>query len=241
MVGLVAVGSLHALPARAGSIALTMTPTGLSNQLWGAYIGPYTVAVNSSGQTFQVICDDFLADTYIGESWTAAISSISNLAGKFSGFGVQRYDEVAFLGTALLNSSSACQAGSQCGGVNNSADIQYALWQVFDSTGSDTAFSHLSGNNLVNATDWLHLAQTQTYTPGQFSNVVIYTPTGCINGPGCSSGSTIGLPQEFIAIRNVPESGTLLLLGVGMACFALYRRHLRLPEPLQPTSGPASA
>jgi hypothetical protein len=234
MVGLVALGLLHAFPASASSVDLTMTSVGLSNNLGGVYIGPYTVENSVTGSLFQVICDDFTADTNIGESWTAVSSSISGLTGKFAADGLKDYDEVAFLGSALLNSSSACQAGSQCAGVNNSADIQYALWQVFDSTGSDTAFSHLSGNNLANAQAWLSLAGAQKYVPGEFSNVVIYTPTGCINGPGCSPGSATGLPQEFIAISKVPESGTLLLLGVGMACIALYPRR-RLARPL-PTS-----
>jgi hypothetical protein len=217
--GLVTLTTLCAVPAMAGSVDLTMTGIGLSNNLGGVYIGPYTVETTGTTNTFQVICDDFLADTNIGEAWTAVTSGLSPLTGKFAADGAAAYDEVGFLATTLFNFSSAtvCPIGS-CAGVNNSADIQYALWQVFDGTGANTAFSHLTGADLTNAQDWLNLAALPANIAAgaaDFANLVIYTPTSC--SVNCS-----GLPQEFIG--RVPEPGTFALLGIGMLGVVFYGR-----------------
>ena len=229
VVGLVGLASLWAAPTMASSVNLTMTDIGLSNQLGGAYIGPFTVEPTGTTNTFKVICDDVLADTYIGESWTANMSSISDLAGKFNDpsdpvGSLKKYNEVGFLATALFDFSSAtpCPIGS-CAGINNAGDIQFALWQVF---GAPTAFSYLTPGSLdwTNAGLWLTLAQNQTYAPGAYSNLVIYTPTSCITGPGCAPGGTSNLPQEFIGRTTVPEPGTLPMLGIGMLGIAFYGR-----------------
>ncbi len=210
IVGLVTVASLSAAPAMASSIDLTMTNIGLGSNgvMGGAYIGPYTVQVNGTTNTFQVICDQFLADTYVGESWTASITSLSSLNS-------QLYNEIGYLAEALFAGSTSCQTSS-CAGVNYAADIQYAIWQVFDGAPALTggAFAYLTGNDLANAQGWLIAAQSQTYTPGQFSDLVIYTPTSCLNTVGCSSTN---LPQEFIGKTSVPEPATVLLLLVAMA------------------------
>ena len=238
MVGLVmALSSTWAVPAGATSLDLTMTSIGLSNQLGGVYIGPYTVLDDTTGQYFKVICDDFLAETYVGESWTAAVSALSDLTGKFANTAgaEESYDEVAFLATALLDSNSKCLLGpTQCARVNNTADIQYALWEIFDS--SDTAFNRLGADDLANAKAWLSLAQNQTYSAGQFANVSVLTATACNNpsgGPGCSKPA-YNLPQEFIAVRSVPEPPAILLFGMAVACLVAYRR--RRPADSAPRS-----
>ena len=231
--GFIALVWLSAQPAQA--IDLTMTSIGLSNNLGGFYIGPYTVMDDASKQTFQVICDDFLADTNIEESWTANVSNLTALTGKFADTttstttadSLQKYDEVAFLANTLLSGGSCLLSPVQCAGVNVAGDIQYALWQVFDSTGVDTALSHLSGYDLADATAWLSLAASQSYYPGEYSNVVIYTATQCLTGPGCVPGTATNLPQEFVAVRT-PEPGTLLLFGAALAFIALYWR----PQPV---------
>src|SRR5712672_3430690 len=122
--------------------SLTMTNIGLGSSgngvLGGVYIGPYTVQVTGTTNTFKVICDDFLADTYIGESWTASISNLADLAGKFLPSPNNKYLQVGFLAEALFaySGSTPCLIAS-CAGANIAADIQYAMWQVF---GSPDAF-----------------------------------------------------------------------------------------------------
>ena len=63
------------------------------------------------------------------------------------------------------------------------------------------------------------LAQSQTYSKGEYSDVLLYTPI-----PGCQSGS-IGTPQTFLG--STPEPGTLALFGSGVIGLSgLLRRRL---------------
>jgi hypothetical protein len=213
---LIALAMMYSAPAKASSVSMTLTGVGSGDALGGVYIGPYVASIDGV-PNFNVICDDYTADSYVGESWYANTSTLADVsATKFKD--LTGYEELAWLASKLVDSSSACPNVADCAG-----DIQYAMWQVFDSVGSNTPFSHLSGANLANAQYWLSQAQSQTFTPSQFSNFVIYTPTSCITGLPCSTNS---LPQEFVAIRSVPEPGSMLLLAMGAVSLIGYRKRL---------------
>ena len=197
--------------AFADTANMTLTGAG-SNAPYGVYVGPYTATIN--GTPTQVICDDYSHDSYIGESWTANVSSFPSLSDvRFtSGNETQNYDEAAYLANILFDVSSN----------KSEADaLQYAIWYIFDpvdvqnAVGNRSFFSDATDVNGV--AYWLNDASAQTFTAGEFSNILFYTP---------ASG---GNPQEFIV--RTPEPGTVLLLGLGLVGVFLFKRRLHLSTP----------
>jgi hypothetical protein len=176
----------------------SMTLTGGGNNVFNdVYIGPYTALIN--GVSTEVICDDYYNETYLYESWTATETTVgSSVTTAFGPANSQQYDEVAWLAEQLMNPSTTCAFTP----TNCAADIQYALWDVFDPSAS----TGITGNDQQNIASWLSAAQTQTYSVGEFSNVDIYTPTGF--NPAS--------PQEFIAVNPVPspEPPSVAVLGL---------------------------
>jgi hypothetical protein len=194
--------------ALANSVNMTMTGAG-STVLGGVYVGPYTATVNGVSTT--IVCNDFLDDSFIGESWQANQNSFSTLssaewASSFPSTYVSLYEQAAWLTLQMLNTKNASQLG----------DLQYAVWAVFD----PAALNSLSGTDLANAKAWLSDAAGQTFTINQFSNLVIYTSIpGSAKCPGftCPPNS----PQEFFAFA-MPEGGSpaAYVLLVGLVSFS---------------------
>jgi hypothetical protein len=175
----------------------------------GVYQGGYAGgprAVTIDGLPAELVCDDFVGDVSVGQVFTATVSTFDTLSGvRFQqatpAATLQLYDEAGFLYDQTLAAPS-----SEWG------NLQYALWAVFD-----PAVESLPGFTTTGATPssyWLNLAQTQTYTPDEFSNVVIYTPTD-------------GKTQELIGSVTTPEPGSVVLLGAGLLLIAVLRYKLR--------------
>ena len=211
-------------------VNMTLTGPGNNGALGNVYVGPYQGTIN--GVSTPIICDDFFDDSYLNEAWTATVSTFSNLSQTKFGKGntgsqdgvtqtvATQYEEAAWLAQQLVNAPTSCGVGANCAG-----DIQFAMWEVFDSTGSNTPFSLLSGADFTNASWWLTQAQKQSFYAGEFSNVTIYTPVSC----SAVCGTT--LPQEFMVV-NTPEPSEIALLGVDLSgasalLFLLYRRRAR--------------
>jgi hypothetical protein len=207
--------SSSAVADNGGSSTVTMTLYSAGSTTLGpAYTGPYYATIN--GVSTPVICDDFLDESFVPETWTATVSSLPTLGTvKFANgqpHQTQLYEAAAWLAQQLMAAS---------GNPQEQADIQYAIWEIFDpgapGSGDPGAFSYISGQDLANAEYWYNLAIGQNYTGVQLGNVYFYTydPDGgaptCANGSPCPSSP----PQEFIVVS--PEPGTLLLLGAGLA------------------------
>jgi hypothetical protein len=201
----------------ADTASMTLTGAG-SNVLNGVYIGPYTASIN--GTSTPVICDDYADESFIPESWTANVSSLSNLTSTNHPGQSTLYDEVAYLTLELLGApKNSLQA----------AEIQYAIWDVFD----PQAFADLKNFNLADynaANAYLTDAQNNysSLTPAQLAGFVVYTPNTkyaitCGSGP-CASTP----PQEFIVYT--PEPSTILLFGLGLAGLFLLKRREKLPN-----------
>ncbi|HTR46596.1 MAG TPA: PEP-CTERM sorting domain-containing protein [Verrucomicrobiae bacterium] len=201
---------LAAAPAAlADTASMTLTSAG-NNTVNGVYVGPYTATIN--GNTTPVICDDYSHDSYVGESWTAYVSTLANPTYvRFTGGNeTQTYDEVAFLANILFGLS----------GNNKEADaLQYAIWYLTGSPSTQATISALSffndSSDVYGIQYWLNQAGSQQYYSGEFSNILIYTPT---------SG---GNPQEFIV--RTPEPATVLLLGLALAGLLMLKRRQKLP------------
>lgn len=207
-----ALALLCATPSLFASVSMTLTGAG-PNNLAGIYIGPYTALID--GVPTQVICDDFSADTYLNQTWSANLSTFSDLSGtKFGAAKETQYKQAAWLSLQLLNPTVSCPPGGNC-----AADIQFAIWQVFD---NPNPFNILQSQGLItdlsNAKDWLAKAQdASNYNSLNLSAFSFYTPTPL------NSGS----PQEFIVVKT-PEASALALLGIDLSAvgglFLLFRR-----------------
>jgi PEP-CTERM motif len=211
--------AISALPLRADTL-ITLTGAGAGNVLDGVYTSPYTGTVGGVANT-PIICDDFADDSYIGESWSATVSTVASLAGNVKwaseANAQQNYEIAAWLAEDLLSTSNKTAT----------EDISFAIWLALD----PNVATYLSSDpgTLSAAEGWITTAEnaitTEDLTAADFSNVLVYTPVAgtavnCNGGP-CPENS----PQEFLVVTPEPGSFLLLLLGLlALAGFTWRRR-----------------
>lgn len=187
------------------SLANTVTVklTGVNGAVQGGvYVDPYSGTINGSSP-LTLVCDDFAHETRIGESWTATVSDFSDLSGARFQQGsaaatLKSYDEAAYLYNALLSHPSEY------------GDISFAIWGLF------TPSARHSSGFTANSAFWLGQAESQIFTPGEFSNFIVLTPT--------NSGTNSA--QEFITAT--PEPGTIVLMITGLIAGCLLYEKKRL-------------
>jgi len=213
-----------AIPAslQASTSSMTLTSAG-GNVLGGVYIGPYYATIDGQSNV-PIICDDFVDESFVGESWTANVTTVSSNSPTWVSTREQLsstqqskdYAEAAYLATQLMNGATCPPGTPSCASSDYAGDIQFAIWQIFDPAGGGSPFNYISGNDLTNAQAWLTYVQNLAPSISSYANVVVYSPLGQ-NSP----------PQEFLRV-TVPESATpwilssdLLLLG-GLVLF--FRR-----------------
>lgn len=188
--------------ARANSVPLTIENGG-SIISGGVYAGPYNFT--SDGESLQLVCDTFQNDVYPPESWTASTTTIGVGMGLFGTTSSTQYQEAAWLVQQMF---------SNLGNTQTVADIQWAIWDIFDPGSCTTGVSNCDpyGNpgDQGNIAGWMSSAEA-SYAGGNYSDVVVYTP---LNGwPG-----NYGEPQEYLGLVSAPEPGTssLMLIGLGL-------------------------
>jgi hypothetical protein len=197
--------------ALADTASMLLTGAGDNGALGGVYVGPYTATID--GVSTSVICDDYDDESYIGETWTANVTTPSSLAGtKWADLGnsTNLYEEAAWLSIGLLSA-----------GPGQAGDIQFAIWTLFDAN----ALNALSGADQANVWCWIDAAEAQIFWSGEFANVLIYTanitdPIRC-DGNYCANTP----PQEFIVAT--PEPGELFLALTGLLAVAVAVRRMK--------------
>jgi hypothetical protein len=204
---MVATVCLFAASAWAQTYNMAMTGPGAGNVLDGVYTSPYTGTVN--GVTTSIICDAFVDDSYLGETWLATESNVANLASNVRWASdadeQQTYNEAAWLAEQLL-----LPANSNPGTIG---DISFAIWYVTDPTDVANYLTNVypDPGTLNAAKAWVHTASEQSFAPGEFANVQVFTAVpgsgkNCNGGP-CAANS----PQEFLVVHAAETSAPLLL------------------------------
>ena len=186
------------------TVTLNLTGVG-DNNGGGVYTYPYYFSINGSPSTTSLICDTFDNDVTVGETWQATVSGLLSGTGLF-GVNTQKYEAAGLIFDDIL-------AGKIDPTVGN-----WAIWGLFSNSAASNTFYTSSGAADLTST---YMGMALNADPGQFSNLVLYTP---IDG----SQSEGGCPQEFIGVA-MPEPGTLAFLMItllfGAAVFA-FRKQL---------------
>jgi hypothetical protein len=190
--------------------SMLLTGAGNNGALGNVDIGPYTATIN--GVSTSVICDDYDDDSYINETWTANVTTLGSLGGtKWVDLGnsTNLYEEAAWLSLKLLSA-----------GPDQAGDIQFAIWALFD----PNALNGLSASDQANVWCWIDDAQDQTFSSGEFANVLIYTPniTDPIRCDGNYCQNTP--PQEFIVVTPEPSEIAFVLTGLLAVAIAVRRK-----------------
>ncbi len=218
-----------------------------NNVMDGIYVGSYSATNLATGGNVQITCDDFMdnsdynAATYTTNTFSSLGSTLwgtylmSKAGGSYSLSQVtQLYDEVAWLTVNMLKQSGAEQGY-----------YSFAIWAIFDSSDVASWLTQYGDSGACNAVfgsgSWsggkctagkgglVGSALGQTYTSGEFSNILILTPTGCTTPGTCKE-------QEFIEVVAEGGSAALYLLFALTACFgAIFLRSRQRTSPSSST------
>src|SRR5450631_2076642 len=169
------------LPAVAGVVNMQFNGLPTGNNYSGVSSYPYDLSVNG-GPNQWMMCIGYREHISGGETWRATTTSVGSLDPNT----YLRDYEAAFLFKMAVADHGA------------NSDINAAAWWLFEGAPSPL---DSGGQSLV------ALAQSQTYSVGEFSDVQLYTAI-----PGTESGS-LGTAQNFLG--STPEPGTLALFGSG--------------------------
>jgi hypothetical protein len=156
----------------------------------GLYTYPYYLTIDN-GPQIPMICDDFLHQSNVGDTWLANITNLASGDLSNTRFNnLTAYQEAGFL-LMQINDSNQAEWGN----------INFAVWKIFN---PDVAMGDVPPGTL-GPDYWYNMAQTTNVSNLDFSGVRIVTPT---------TRNSEGGDQEFMYLT--PEPGTLMLIGSGL-------------------------
>ena len=177
-------------------------------------IGPYVA--NVGGATDFVYCDDDTHTVYPNETWTATVTTLSQLVALGNAniannstvmwrnlpAAVTLYEEASWLVYQFQSNTS------------DASGLQNAIWDLFLQKAGTGSVTDPSTDSY-----WLKQANANytTLTASQMAGTVILTPVAGTQKPG-----NYGTPQEFIT--TTPEPASYALIGIGVMLAGLIRR-----------------
>ena len=216
-----------------------LTSPGSGANLAGVYTSPYDGTIGSSTTAVPVICDDFADESYVPETWTAFVTPLSSLVSGTTNTTLNWLNTVGSTITVdgySLNQAAAYSVAAVLAvdilaapvASVQQEDLSYALWGLFDPTGTSGdpgAFSWLTSygdttdetnaiNDLNAAVKYVEAPVNSLKVQADVNAVTIYsydTADGVTNCGGCK-----GPPQEFITVTAMAEPPAPALLGVDL-------------------------
>lgn len=220
---------LFASVSLADTTKVTLTSVGNGTAVGNVYVGPYvaTLGSGSTAVSTYVLCDDWSDNTYLNESWTATIYTLSPLSGTpLFGNNQSLYNAMAWLGSHLLANPTD---------KTLQADISFAIWELSYGA-NNTAKETPAPTSSIYPVDQSVVAGliSQALNSGfDGSGWEILTPiSGTASCPGyANSTCPSSPPQEFLVYA--PESSAVVMLGADMfgllALVFVFRRRLLRP------------
>lgn len=178
--------------------------------LIGAYTGLYNITVDGAAAT--AFCIDPQGTIYSGNTWTADKLQGNEIIGKgmlyssdytsSAALATEKYAMISYLANL---SFYAVPADTRLDSKDERSDLSLMYWEIAsDFDGSLGSLDFTSGKFAVKDAVSTNLLQDAWDNRNGSLDIAIYTPTS-------------GRPsQEFLAVKNVPEAGTLSMLFFGL-------------------------